>query len=78
MRPDGTESAPEVKKYMTFKEAFEGWKQISTVSESTKSVYASGFKKLTRYHHINMSSMTLDIMQDAVDTARNVCSSSGN
>ena len=60
---------PETRHDMTLKEAFEGWKQVSTVAETTKYLYTSGFKKLTRIHNVNVADLTLDMMQDAVNTS---------
>ena len=59
---------PSVKHDMTLKEAFEGWKAVTTVAESTKYSYSSGFKKLSRFYNLKVADITLDILQDAVDT----------
>lgn len=53
---------------MTFKQAFESWREQENVSKGTMQAYAAGFKKLSRIYNVNMSDFTLDIMQDAVDT----------
>lgn len=59
---------PEAQHEMTFKQAFESWREQENVSKGTMQAYAAGFKKLSRIYNVNMSDFTLDIMQDAVDT----------
>lgn len=59
---------PEAATEMTFKEAYESWRDQGNVKEATLQAYNAAFKKLTRIYDLNMSDFTLDIMQEAVDT----------
>ncbi len=59
---------PETIKEMTLKEAYEGWNSMAKVAKSTAAHYASAYKKLSRFYALNVSALTLEIMQDAVDT----------
>lgn len=59
---------PDTKKEMTFKEAFDGWKELTKAAKGTVIGYTSGFKKLSRIYDVNMNDFTLDLMQDAVST----------
>ncbi len=53
---------------MTLKEGFEGWKAQFDGSKGTMQAYASGYKKLTRWHNARIDDLTLDQLQSMIDT----------